>query len=367
MASIGIQGAPIASIPIASIPIASIPIASIPIASIPIASIAVAGSPIASIPIASIAVAGSPIASIPIASIPVASIPAVADCVGYACASKTLGEAAADQRILPSATLADLGPAVLATLTLGQLGPFFPPEITLADVLALIAGPASNRNYEQLPFTELPAQDWRSAGATQTYKVRFTLSGGVYPSVATVQVVLPPGFRYGGRASFLNIPIEGPGTPSTPAPPKASGNTLSFHLDDIAPGNESVLELDLRPSLVLGASGPVTATVTPDGSAAASASGADVEVRDPSGVSEDGPPTLGSDTIHFSYITSATDTDTFRIPAPPAGSHVTVKLVPPAAPTTTSRSTARRGRACSPLRSHRSRSTASPFPTRACR
>ncbi len=334
MASIGIEGAPIASIPIASIPIASIPIASIPIASIPIASIAVAGSPIASIPIASIAVAGSPIASIPIASIPIASIPTIVDCSGgYPCASKTLGDALIDHRILPGATLSDLGNAILSSLTLGQLAPFFPPNITLGDLLAILAGPSSDRGYELLPFTQLPAQDWASAGGSAIYHVGFSLTGGPSPGGATVNLTLPPGYRYGGGATLLDFNPTGAFTSSTPAPPVVTATALSFHLDNLVPGDTFRLDLTLRPSLILGDAGPATATVTPDnGGTPASGSGGDLIVHDTFEPADDDPanaPTLSADTVYLSYITSATDLDSFRFPAPPAGSRVTVKMVPP--------------------------------------
>jgi uncharacterized repeat protein (TIGR01451 family) len=335
MASIGIEGAPIASIPIASIPIASIPIASIPIASIPIASIAVAGSPIASIPIASIAVAGSPIASIPIASIPIASIDAVVDCSGgYVCTGKTLGDAARDGRIPPGAKLSDLPQAILDSITLGELGPFFPPDITLGDVLAILAGPASVRNYELLPFTQLPAQDWATGGGKAIYHVGFAITGGPATGGASVVMTLPAGFRYAGAASLAEFNDGALVSSSAPDPPVVSSSSVSFHLDGLTAGHTFRLDFNLRPSLILGAAGPPTATVTPEnGGTPASATEGDLEITDtfePENNDAPNAPLLSADTVYLSYVTSATDTDTYRIPAPPAGSHVTVKLVPPA-------------------------------------
>jgi hypothetical protein len=333
MASIGIEGAPIASIPIASVPIASIPIASIPIASIPIASIAVAGSPIASIPIASIAVAGSPIASIPIASIPIASIANIVDCTAYPCTGKTLGDARIADRILDSATLADLGDAILGSITLGELAAFFPPDITLGDVLAILAGPPSARGYERLPFTKLPAQNWATNGATAIYHVTFDLTGGLSPVGATVAVAVPAGFLYAGGAQLVEVHVAGDPSTSVPPEPTTDGNTLSFHLDELVPGDHFDLNFRLRPSLVLGPSGPASATVTPDsGGAPDSGSGGVLQVHDTFEPANNDPvaaPLLATDTIYLSYVTSATDTDSYRFPAPPAGSRVTVKLVPP--------------------------------------
>jgi hypothetical protein len=75
MLSIGVRGAPLASIPLHSIPLHSIDLSGAPLASIPLHSIAVAGSPLASIPLHSINIAGTPLASIPLHSIPLHSIP----------------------------------------------------------------------------------------------------------------------------------------------------------------------------------------------------------------------------------------------------------------------------------------------------
>ena len=348
LASIGIEGAPIASIPIASIPIASIPIASIPIASIPIASIpiasiAVAGSPIASIPIASIDVAGSPIASIPIASIPIASIPNIID-PSYT-GGGTLGDAAAAGGILPSAKLADLGNAILMSIKLGDLWPYFPDNVTLADLFAAIAGQPQDRGYERLPFTRLPAAEWASMGGKAQYKATFKLDGGPIPGDAAVFVRLPFFWLFDGDATLVHHLPDG-STVTTKVPPTKprtfralttdSVSTLAssrgglierFDLTGVYPDDTYDLIVNALPSLNLGAAGQALVGIQPAGATTATTLTApDVSVADNL---EGQTRAITPGTLDFGYMTSATDVDTYTLSAPPAGSHVTVKLVPP--------------------------------------
>jgi Domain of unknown function DUF11/WD40-like Beta Propeller Repeat/VHL beta domain len=324
LATLSLKGAPIASVPIASVPIASVPIASVPIASVPIASVAVAGSPIASVPIASVAVLGSPIASVPIASVPIASVGNVVDCTNYPCATKTLGDALIDHRIKPDAKLSDLGPAILGQITLGQLAQFLPNDITLGDVLAILAGGPEDRGYERLPFTLMPTQDFATNPSSAHYQVAFSLTGGANPGAAIAKLTMPPGFRYapgsatisGGSLAFVS----------------QVDRELTFDLTNLTPGSHD-LNLVLRPSLVLGASGPLAASIEPAGGDEAGGSGGGVDVHEAFEPQNNDPasaPALDADTVYLSHITSASDTDTYRFPITQPGERITVKMVPPA-------------------------------------
>jgi Peptidase family C25 len=345
LGTIGLKGAPLASIPLASIPLASIPLASIPLASIPLASIVVAGSPLASIPLASITITGSPLASIPLASIPLASIGNIVDCSTYDCATKTLGDAFADGRILPAATLGDLA-SVLGSITLGALAPFLPDDFTLGELLAFLAGPPAVRGYARLPFVDMPTQDFATDPSSVDYTLSFRIDGGPPETGATATVTLPPGFRYARGTAMLTVGT----TTSKVGDPLVSGQDLTFFLDGLTSGQPYKLSFKAHPSLILGPSGAASATVVPGiqgpaglraarasarttaattAALAATAESESVDVEDTWEPNGEVAQPVQPDTVYLSYITSTNDLDAYSLPAPPAGSRVTVTMVPP--------------------------------------
>jgi len=198
LAGIPLHSIPLSSIPLHSINLGSIPLSSIPLSSIPLSSISLASNPLHSIPLHSI-----PLSSIPLHSIPLSAIPDLSQIVNcnstFDCNGATLGDAAAANAILTSATIGDLptdqlGGTSLAQLLIGDTtsDPDY-PSITLGDLLLSTMPPASYP-WQTVNLGGLPLAADATAGGTVSYTLTVTLSNA--PATVLVKLTLPPGFSY---------------------------------------------------------------------------------------------------------------------------------------------------------------------------
>jgi Tol biopolymer transport system component len=388
VAQIPVAQIPIAQIPVAQIPIAQIPVAQIgvstfaaspiaqipvaqinitgsPIAQIPVAQIAVAGSPVAQIPIAQIAVTGSPVAQIPIAQIPVAQIGTILNCTLIACASPTLtlGDALRLGAIRPDATLGSLAAlgvlngitlgdvisalgasklgdiplAAFGTITIGQLIAVLPSTVTLGDVMQLLVGQAAVA-WEQLPFAKLGVQRFAADGGVTTMHAQFELDGTGSGATAIVSVTLPVGAVYAPGSSSLRtagvtgstgLPDPSIATAPVPAPDGTPQQTLKWPVTNITLGDSETIDFKAFPPLSLGITSSSLSAVASSTPAQASDTRpltvADPETDHPNDTPASAP-VLDPSSVYFGYITTPTDTDYYRIPAPSPGTRVIVRI-----------------------------------------
>ena len=185
-----------------SAPVGSIPVGSIPVGSIPVGSISIAATD----------VAASRLASVQIGDIAQADLPAVVDCTKLvACATKTLGDAYAQNAIVPTVTF--LAPQLARA--------FANANITVNDILSAIINKAGGTG---LPWENLDVQGLQPYSGTPTH-VTYTESATVDCSVVgafSFSTRLPDGFFPVGGTAKVTF---GAGTPQDAGTPVVEGST----------------------------------------------------------------------------------------------------------------------------------------------
>lgn len=383
LAGAQLASAPVGSIPVGSIPVGSIPVGSIPVGSIPVGSIDLGVSPVGSIPVGSIAVQGSPVGSIPVGSIPVGSIPvgsipvgsipvgsidlaaspvgsipvgsiankaAVIDCTKASCPvpDNTLLRDIA-YAILPSATLADLGPTALQGILLWHIGAgaLDGAGITLASLTGALAGVTladlkgafgyitlyeivldllvrSDYPWERLPIDGM--QDFAGVPNNElTYRAAATITCAP-GDPAALAVKLPSGFRMVDASGKVSVA----GSAFAAATPVfAKDGALRFNVPSACSGVGGVpvvVTLQARP-------GFRTGQHTADLAAVAGPTSTPLDDQAPVLVVENGEPDSAAaprdgtvDRLLIGNISQPNDVDTYRLPMPAAGSRVKVAL-----------------------------------------
>jgi hypothetical protein len=305
-----LQGVPIEQIPIEQIPIDHINLTGTPIEQIALHDVDIADSPIEQIPIEQINFAYAPIEQISLGAL--AHPEDVVTCATFTCdATHTVGGAFAAGKLQPGATFGDLAP--FPGLKLGDLPHFLPPDVTLADVLALLIGPPAY-DWDKLP-QNFPLQDFASEGGSVNYAATFRLNGTGAPVDATIRIVLTNGERYKpGSVSLTNVAISEP-----QATLNGDVETLTWNLANVPLGANFTLRFTARAGNELGR-GTATATVTSGGIGGSSAP-VTVTVTDTfeSNDTAANARPAAKNTLYTSFITGAADRDYFTIPIPPAG------------------------------------------------
>ena len=340
-----LQGVPVATVGLESVPVATVNLALSPVATVPVATVHIVGTPVATVPVATVDVVGSPVATVPVATValhsaalralPVATVPvATVDCsklFGGACTpTTTIGDALDAGAISPGATMLAIHDALAGLtlgdivgflsssddqMTIGQLAPFLPANITLRDLLLALM-PIASWNWEGADLAALDIQDHASAGGVVHDTATFTVSGSGGQAVADVSVTLPLGARYVKGSSTLS----GPGATSPPDPEKAAGNVLTWHLTNLTFGSQYQLLFAERPGLALGLESASASLASAGLTAPKTSNNVPVTVTDASLEPNDTPATatpIASDTLNLGYVTSASDVDYFTVPTSP--------------------------------------------------
>ena len=345
-----LAGVPLRSVPLRSVPLRSVPVDA-PLRSVPLRSVPVAGSPLRSVPLRSLTLtAPNALGRILVSSIRPASgignIPlsttafpsGVVNCAVGTATCTNLGEAIASGSIVPGTTLSQLIP-VLGDNTLGDLGvygdatigdladaidPAYP--LTLGDVLLALV-PTTAVAWERLALDPLQLQQYAGENAPIVpYTVDLTLAGLADTATGDLTVTLPPGFRYAGNNGLLT------GETAT-----VVGQEVRLHLVNRAyPASTSVVVL-ANPGLSLGLYPTVTAklslTSTGHGQVTATAATTEtdggVRVDDVAELVNNDPataPIVLPDHLVLGHISKPGDVDYYRLPVPPAGTHIHVLL-----------------------------------------
>lgn len=274
-----------------------VPLRSVPLRSVPLRSVDLSAAPLRSVPLRSVHLANLPIGTL-------IAPAAVADCTKVACGTATLADVQRADAFKPDATLGLLFDELVARDDLPG---------SLAELLLALIDPA-DYPWEQVPVLDVPMADHAEAAPEIRYELTFSVAGD-RPAPARAAVTLPAGFRLvPGSATFAGKPI---------ADPDASGG---FSLGEVAAGTTgNKLAFRARPGLVLGGDRTASATLTVGDRTVPVAGTAAVRVIDAHEEPE-ASPAIGPDTVYTAHIGAPGDVDYYRLPVPPKGTTVVLRL-----------------------------------------
>jgi hypothetical protein len=352
-----LAGIPLRSIPLRSIPLRSIDLSSSPLRSIPLRSIDLSVSPLRSIPLRSILIAGSPLRSIPLRSIPLRSIDVAAsplrsiplrsiagatalfNCALVNCSAATTNtdtlQTAADASAIPATTtagqlldaldnatadafvLGDLKVYVDGAnkdISIGDIQPFVPTTLTLADVLIALI-PRSELPWEDISLDDLRLSQL-GAGARLTLEGQYTVYDNRPSGSTALLITLPPGVAVVSAQPALPAPavasseitVLADGRWRVPVPTTASGlqsYSISVGLTKRSPVSYSIEVVD---EITGGQAGVVVqsnAVAIPEGT-------------------RTGEPTLADGTITMGWLSGTPgEVDSYQVPVPSVPGAVT--------------------------------------------
>ena len=249
----------------------------------------------------------------------------------------TLGAAFAAGHIKETAKLSHLAGS-LGGFTLGDLIFYGEPPLTVGDLLEGLPTPSGLTFNDLLAlFITRAGVAWETLSADVlgsfgtngglTWHAAFTLAGDEGSAgEATVAVTLPKGWRYAAGTSAL---VAGGSTVPLPDPSVSTdGRTLTWTVANVAFGVEHRLDFDALPGIDLG---PTSASlsVTAAGTELEAADTHDVVVRtvfEPNDDPATAPIVEPDVEVDLSYLDQEGDTDFYRIPTPPAGTRLTVRM-----------------------------------------
>ena len=295
--------------------LASAPVGSVPVGSVPVGSVDIVGTPVGSVPVGSVDLLATPVGSVPVGSVPVGSVGDIIDCsvpVDFDCMD-------------PSNTLADVPADKWNVSTYGELIDFLVNQGLLADVslAEVIAGIVLREEFawENIDLGAVDLALFAANRTIVTYTADFTVENGDPTNTVVLTAALPPGgFAYVPGTSVFSPPAN-PGE----SEPTQSGDLLTWNLTGIGPDTTVQVTFDTTSSLQLG---PVATSI--DASIPVLAiSGADAENLsvqeglEPNDTIATATP-VTPDVLYLTHISSATDTDFYKIPNVPIGAQISV-------------------------------------------
>jgi hypothetical protein len=347
-----LAGVPLRSVPLRSVPLRSVPVAA-PLRSVPLRSVSVGTSPLGAVPLRRLTLTTggtnnalgaiglttlSPTSALGNIVLTAATAPTglLTGCVAGDTVCPTLGAALGSGHVNATATLGlitallgdqtlgDLGSA-LGSATLGDLADAIDPlyNLTLGDALLALV-PSSTVPWEQVALDPLQLSQYDSQNAPLiTYAVSMGLQGLSDTAGGDAVLTLPPGFRYTGQNDL------GSGESAT-----VVGQDIHIHLANRAVPATQVVHLLVNPGLVLGSFAvpalSLHLTSVSHGSADASTSETDGGVNVVDTAAANNSPSTGAiiapDHLVVGHISAPGDVRYYRLPVPPAGTHIHVLL-----------------------------------------
>ena len=341
-----IDNFPIDNFPIDNFPIDNFPIDNMPIDNFPIDNMPLSVSPIDNFPIDNFDLAASGFGELSLrrilatssrlGSIQVAGLRNPADVVS-ASTEATLGAAFAAGHVKETARLSHLAGS-LGGFTLGDLIFYGDPPLTVGDLLDGLPTPSGLTFNDLLAlFITRSGVAWETispdvlgsfgANGGLTWHAAFTLAGAEGSAgEATVAVTLPVGWRYAPGTASLNFDETTTALPNPTA--SADGRTLTWSVPDVAFGEEYRIDFDAAAGIDLG---PTSASLS------VAALGTELEASDthtvvvrtvfePNNDPATAPIVAPNVEVDLSYLEAASDSDFYRIPAPPAGWRLKVRM-----------------------------------------
>ncbi len=336
------------------------PLGDTPLGDTPLGDTNLNRAPLGDTPLGDTPLGDTPLGDTPLGDTQISSL-AICAALFVQCppAGDTIDQHLADLR--PGVTLADfvaaLTPAAQQSLTLADLvaslrnpndhtvaqllAVLDPPEnYTLAQVAAIFT-PASGVTLNDLLAVFLRATaDWERIDLSQPELARVATGGGTVSLTAdltvsgaaplTFSVVLPPGWTRDGFAPSLETVPPGAITALdvSPAQPAAGGGTRYTLRTPFPMGGDLRFRFGARPGTTLGPATPTLSVAAASGTPRAAPAAA-VDVQETFEPNDDplSAPVIGPGNLYLSYLTSAADTDFFRVNVPStAGTRTTIRL-----------------------------------------
>ena len=195
----------------------------------------------------------------------------------------------------------------------------FGSDATLADLLATVLT-SSDLGWERLDLDGLGISQFADSPDAVSFDVVSTISGSA--GTLTVRATLPEGFTYVPGSSQA-----GTAPPLAPvADPLVNGNELTWTVPGAAPPSLT-LRFTARPGTRLGptqVAAEAHAGAQPPVAAPAPATVTVTETYPNASLTT--PQPIAGDAFYLSYVSSSADGDAYSLPAPPAGSRVTINL-----------------------------------------
>ena len=172
----------------------------------------------------------------------------------------------------------------------------------------------------QLPFGGFDFTDVETGNlpagtvADVTFLGSFTVADSVVEQVVEISAIVPTTAAYIDRSSTLTVTSGGsPGAP-VEIVPVVDGNTLSWTIDGVVPGDDYDIEFDVRPEIDLGSS-VINASARIVGADAQDEAFGAVQVLEGLEPNDftDGVTVVADDTIYLTYVSDATDIDVFQV------------------------------------------------------
>ncbi|MEP7215505.1 MAG: right-handed parallel beta-helix repeat-containing protein [Anaerolineaceae bacterium] len=376
--SVPLDSVPLDSVPLDSVPLDSVPIDSLPVKAAAIGALPLDSVPLDSVPLDSVSIgdairvnrglASTPLDSVPLDSVPLDSVrlrlSGLTLCeylslhgigcggLGVSGSSTILQLVLAMERygIDPASSPLDSVPldsVPLDSVPTGErtLAYFFSGGtiggvqhrggsfggITLGQLLVALLD-KSDYPWEKLPLDELGVTRFAFSGTPVEFALNFTITGGTPGFITDITVDLPAQFSHmasspafaGSPSLTTTIPAIGVNPPQTlpavPLPaPSVTGNQLHWSLAGITNDTQNVLSFRANPGLIPA----ITSTMATVSVGTQATATAPIVVT----VTEVGEPgnsdplsalltTMQPDTLYLTQISSATDIDYFKVPAP---------------------------------------------------
>jgi hypothetical protein len=342
---VGLGGIPFEKIGLGGIDLTGTGLGGIPVGvglgGIGLGGIELGGTGLGGIGLGGINMAANGLGGIVLGSLPNKS--AILNCPtgAFTCAdTATLAQAAAAGAFKTNATVQDIGyyctpTGLSATAAWCRNGDHailmqdfvkgLPSTVTIADLLAALL-PKAAYDWEKLPLTKVPLQDYSSDGGLVTYTVPFTITGVGDPRTANVEVTLPAGARYvAGSASTA------PDNVLRLADPQVDGSTLTWFAS-VPVNTQETLTFKAKPGLSLGTESATARLLTPSSrgfvqaAAAPNPAATSITQTFPADTTAASAQAVSPDTLYLGYTPNGTNRDYFSLPLPAAGTQVTVHL-----------------------------------------
>ena len=360
---------PLGETPLGETPLGETPLGETPLGETPLGETDLSRAPLGETPLGETPLGETPLGETPLGETPLGETPlgetqfsALANCAAvFTDCPNDPSDRLKDHRafLQPGVTIGDLvaalTPAALSSLTLSDVVDSIPdsyaytlahavvvitdPSLTLADLVASLPDPNPFTLNDLLLAVLRAGAQWESIDLTHPALAGVATGGGSVDLVAdvtvdgsselTFSVKLPPGWTAGN--SVPRIESVPPGATSTleivDVETTNDGGTRHTLRTQSPVGGDQRFHFTVRPGTTLGPATP-TLSVTAEGGSPEAAPPVSVNVKEtfepnntPATAKEVEPGSL-----YLSYLTSAADTDFFRVTVPAAGTRTTFRL-----------------------------------------
>jgi Tol biopolymer transport system component len=345
---------PLGDTPLGDTNLNKAPLGDTPLGDTPLGDTNLNRAPLGDTPLGDTPLGDTPLGDTPLGDTPISSL---ADCSALFLICPPLADTIGQHLLRPGVTVADfvaaLTPAARQSLTLADLVASLrnPNDHTVAQLLAVLE-PPSNYTLAQVAAIFTPASgvtlndllavflrataDWERIDLAQPALARVATGGGTVSLTADLTVSgtshlsftvgLPPGWTRVGMPWIESVP---PGPLELQGVEPAPGGGTRHKVHTIFPvGGDLRFHFEAKPGTTLGLAAPTLSVAAGNGTPKP-APAAVVDVQETFEPNDDPAtaPVIAPETLYLSYLTSAADTDYFRVNVPSTGgTRTTIRL-----------------------------------------